>query len=517
MRALLLRPWLLFLAVFAYSVASAAEEIDRTTPRRSMQGFLDRAHEGDFDVAAEYLDLRHFDAQKRKTEGPALARDLAYILDHKAPVDVDALPDVPEGADGKSGPVEFAKLTLFDQTVTLQLDRVRGKQGQQRWVVSRSTLALVPELDKVYGAARWQDRMPGWLKAPVVVGNAPWQWLGILVAVALAYVVGRLLGAIALYIARSVARRTDSHADDALIEATRRPLRLVIASLLFRQALELLDLTPTSQTILSRIAYTTLVIGVGWLVIRIARVATELIEDRLGDGPESSDVARRGLRTQLTVVRRVGSVIVVFVSSAIVLLQFDFVRNVGVSLLASAGILSVVFGLAAQKTLGAVLAGIQLSLAQPVRIGDTVTIDSELGDVEEIHLTYVVVRLWDERRLIVPIQRLLDQTFINWTRLGTRLLGTVLVRVDHKMPIDVMRKELDRIVAESKWWDKRTSKLVVFDVAEDSLILRALVSAADPDALSELKNEVREKLVGFVSTFEGGKYVVRHRGETVTS
>jgi small-conductance mechanosensitive channel len=186
------------------------------------------------------------------------------------------------------------------------------------------------------------------------------------------------------------------------------------------------------------------------------------------------------------------------------------------SLLASAGIVSIVVGLSAQKTLGAMLAGVQLSLAQPVRIGDAVTIENEFGEIEEIHLTYVVVRLWDERRLIVPIQRLLEQTFVNWTRLGSRLLGTVIFRVDHTMPLDLLRTELDRVVQASKWWDKRKSSLIVSEVGEDSLVVRALISAVNSDSLDALKSEVRESLVKFVQSHEGGKYLPRHRTQTVT-
>lgn len=303
------------------------------------------------------------------------------------------------------------------------------------------------------------------------------------------------------------------------MEVARRPLRLVLAVLIFRIALELMELAPASESAVAHSVYTLLVVGLGWLIVSGLRSATDWIEERIEGGPKSvhSALARRGIRTQLTVVRRIGAVVTIVIGAAVVLLQFSVVREIGMSLLASAGVAGIVVGLAAQKTLGAVIAGVQLSLAQPVRIGDAVTIESEFGEVEEIHLTYVVVKVWDERRLIAPIQRLLDQTFVNWTRTGAPIHGTVFFHVDFRAPLDPLRAELDRICAESKRWDKRTANLVVDDANDRTLRLRAAVSAANTTDLGELRNEVREKLMAFVRSFDGGKYLPRAREESVST
>jgi small-conductance mechanosensitive channel len=367
-------------------------------------------------------------------------------------------------------------------------------------------------------ALGWDARLPEWLRSPLIFGNAPWQWLAIIVATLLAYVVGRAFGAGVIGLLRFAARRTETQTDDELLEASRRPLRLVIAVLVFRVALELMELTPASAAVVSHAIYTLLVIGLGWLIVSGLRSATDWIEERIAEsGPVSTHslLSRRGLRTQLTVLRRVGAVVTVFVGTAVILLQFEVVRQIGVSLLASAGVAGIVVGLAAQKTLGAVIAGVQLSLAQPVRIGDAVTIENEFGEVEEIHLTYVVVKLWDERRLIVPIGRLLDQPFVSWTRTGTPLHGSVYFHVDPKMPLDPVREELERVCAESLLWDKRTASLIVDEATASSLKLRALVSSSNVNDLGDLRNLVREKLVTFVQSFERGKHLPRQREEQV--
>src|SRR5690606_17041989 len=157
----------------------------------------------------------------------------------------------------------------------------------------------------------------------------------------------------------------------------------------------------------------------------------------------------------------------------------DAVRQLGVSLLASAGVAGIVLGIAAQRTLGSAIAGIQLSFTQPLRVGDQVLVEQEFGTVEEINLSYVVVRLWDHRRLIMPMQRLLEEPFENWTRLGTDLIGTVLVPIDFGTPIARIRAEIERFVVQHPLFDGATFRVQVVDLSERTATLRVLVSASD--------------------------------------
>lgn len=357
-------------------------------------------------------------------------------------------------------------------------------------------------LEGAIGATHLGQGLPSFLQGPRVLGNAPWQWGAVLLGVVAAWILGHLVAKAAIWLLLHAARRTSTRRDEELVEAARRPLRLAVAVFLFREVVAVAGLTSPVEAHFLRAAYTVLVLAIAWFALRGLRSGTDWIESRLGEGAE--DV--RGLHTQLTVLRRIVAGLVVAVAGAIALMQFDFVRSLGVSLLASAGLVSLVVGVAAQKTLGAVIAGVQLSIAQPLRIGDAVTIEAESGEVEEIHLTYVVVRCWDHRRLIVPVARLLEQPFVNWTKLGTALFGVVTLHVPWATPVDAVREELARVCKESSFWDGRKANLVVLDTLPDALVLSALVSAKNVDQLFALRCEVREKLVHFVRTRQGGAF-----------
>jgi small-conductance mechanosensitive channel len=176
------------------------------------------------------------------------------------------------------------------------------------------------------------------------------------------------------------------------------------------------------------------------------------------------------------------------------LMSFSSIRNVGASMLASAGAAGIIFGIAAQRSIGNVLAGFQILFTQPLRIDDAVVVEGEWGTVEELTLTYVVVRLWDARRLILPITYFIEKPFQNWTRSSSNLLGTVYLWVDFDTDIEAMRALFLRIVGESKLWDKVTAGLQVTDASESGLQLRCLLSAADAGQLWNLRCEVREAL-----------------------
>ena len=181
-----------------------------------------------------------------------------------------------------------------------------------------------------------------------------------------------------------------------------------------------------------------------------------------------------------------------------VLMSFSQVRQIGVSLLASAGVLGIVIGFAAQKTLGNLIAGIQIAIAQPIRLDDVVIVEDEWGWIEEITLTFVVIRIWDLRRLVVPIAYFLEKPFQSWTRTSADLLGTVFIYTDYTVPVKEVRSELTRILENSPKWDKKVNGLQVTNVTEKTVELRALMSAADSLTAWDLRCEVREKLLEFL-------------------
>jgi small-conductance mechanosensitive channel len=180
------------------------------------------------------------------------------------------------------------------------------------------------------------------------------------------------------------------------------------------------------------------------------------------------------------------------------LMTFDRVRQLGTTILASAGVVGIVVGMAAQRTIATFIAGLQIAITQPIRVDDVVIVENEWGRIEEITLTYVVVRIWDLRRLIVPITYFIESPFQNWTRTSADILGTVFVYADYTMPIDVLRDELQNILKKSEHWDGKVCVLQVTNASDRTMELRALMSAADASTAWTLRCEVREKLIDFI-------------------
>ena len=174
-------------------------------------------------------------------------------------------------------------------------------------------------------------------------------------------------------------------------------------------------------------------------------------------------------------------------------------RKVGTGLLTGVGLSGIIIGFAAQRSISNLLAGFQIAFTQPIRIDDAITAEGEFGTVEEITLTYVVLKLWDERRLILPINYFIEKPFQNWTRTSSELLGTVTLSIDYTLPVDAVRAELTRLLESNKLWDGRVNSLQVTDVTETTMQLRALMSAANSGALFDLRCYVRENLIKFLN------------------
>lgn len=310
-----------------------------------------------------------------------------------------------------------------------------------------------------------------------------------------------ILGLIGHYVlfavAGSLTRRTQTNLDESLVKHCRGPSRIIIPLLTVHLLLPLLKVSPGIQTFISQTFSILLIISVAWLIIRTTNVVEDLIfiQYRID---VADNLEARKIHTQIGVLKKVVIVVVGVLTLATVLMTFEKVRQLGTSILASAGIAGIIVGFAAQRSIATLVAGFQIAMTQPIRIDDVVIVEGEWGRIEEITLTYVVVRIWDLRRLIVPITYFLEKPFQNWTRVSADLLGTVFMYVDYTVPIQEVREELQRIVKESDRWDGKVCVLQVTNATEQTLELRALMSAADSSRAWELRCEVREKLLEFI-------------------
>ncbi len=347
-----------------------------------------------------------------------------------------------------------------------------------------------------------------------VGGLLLWQWLGSLLAVASGLALGRLAASGIRRLLEQVVRRTPMPWDDQIARAIHVPAQLWCTLVLIYLGLKAIKLPKAVLTDLATFTRAGAIAAVVWGLIRALFAIAERVADEslVRDTADPHRLARaRAMRTQVIVATRLVSVLLFVIGAALVALQFSVVRSVGMSLLASAGLVSVVLGFAAQKSLGALLAGIQISLSQPIRIGDSVLLQGEFGTIEDIGLTYVVVRCWDERRLLVPTTRFLEEPFQNWSRTHIGLVGTVFVKVDHQVPIASLRAAFDEIMGKEPLWDGRVKNMQVTDVGEKSLELRFLVSARAPGTLWDLRVAVREKLAIWLQGLDEGAHLPHTR------
>jgi small-conductance mechanosensitive channel len=251
---------------------------------------------------------------------------------------------------------------------------------------------------------------------------------------------------------------------------------------------------------------------VGWSCLAAVGLAGDLYLDRFKTGYENA-LTRKHV-TQVRLLRRVGEVMIGLITVGAAMMTLPAVRQYGVSLFASAGAAGIVVGLAARPLLSNLLAGIQIAITQPVKIEDSVVINGEWGWVEDITSTYLVVRTWDWRRLIIPLSWFLEQPIQNWTRETTTIIGQVLLNVDYRTPIDEVRQELDRLAHESKLWDHNVVNLQVVDATENTIQLRLLATASDASRAWDLRCELREKLIGYLQR-EHPDCLPRHRLEII--
>ncbi|MGW0814740.1 mechanosensitive ion channel family protein [Streptomyces viridiviolaceus] len=285
-----------------------------------------------------------------------------------------------------------------------------------------------------------------------------------------------------------------------LLRRARIPYQLVLCAALLRGSYVEAQVFPSHRAGIGRTLTLVLIGSAAWLVIRIAAAIVETSYSRYAHARAQRDPARvRRVRTQVSLIMRVVSAVVGVVAVASMLLTFPEMRAAGASLLASAGVLGIVAGIAAQSTLSNMFAGFQIAFGDMVRMGDTVVVDGEWGTVEEITLTFLTVRTWDERRITMPVSYFTSKPFENWSRGTPQMTGTVFWHVDHSAPVEAMRERLRDILRDCPAWDGRAYNLSVTDTTANTMQVRALVTAKDADDIWTVRVEVREQMIRWLA------------------
>jgi len=291
--------------------------------------------------------------------------------------------------------------------------------------------------------------------------------------------------------------RTPDRILSTLMSSWRRPLKILFLIVWVRLAVPLFGGPELLITLVNYGFAVALIGAIAWLIIRTTDILEDLVLSRYRIDVKDNLEARK-IHTQIRFLKRVIVITVFVVALASMLMLFQKVRQFGASILASAGVMGIVAGLAAQRSIANLLVGIQIAITQPIRVDDVVIVENEWGQIEEITSTYVVVRIWDLRRLILPITYFTEKPFQNWTRTSADLIGTVYLYADYTIPVEEVRQELYRIVKDSELWDGKVWALQVTDAKQRTIELRAIVSAANASAAWNLRCEVRERLIIFI-------------------
>ena len=293
------------------------------------------------------------------------------------------------------------------------------------------------------------------------------------------------------------ARRRDSKLAAAFARHTTRPLLLLLPVFLARLVQPLLHLEPAVAPTVRHAGTLLLILCFGWLLISLIAVLDEHLHERLLSGLRDEKRAKRVV-TRVRILGRVLTVVVLVLTAAAMLVTFPEGRAIGASILASAGIAGLVLGIAARPAAESLIAGLRVALTEPFHLDDVVIVEGEWGRIEEITSTYVVVRIWDLRRLVVPLGYFLEKPFQNWTRSGAALLAQVTVEVDYSTPVAKVREQVGEIVASSELWDRGSWNLQVVEAGERTMRLRVVASAADSGNAWNLRCEIREKLIAYL-------------------
>jgi small-conductance mechanosensitive channel len=297
----------------------------------------------------------------------------------------------------------------------------------------------------------------------------------------------------------------------SLVSRGEKPSRFAIVLFSLSVAAGVAPLSSPQANLIQHLLLVSFIALLGWLCGTALGIWATLYLRKYQLDVEDNLLARKHT-TQMRILQRVGLTLIIVVTVAAMLMTFDQVRQYGVSLLASAGAAGIVVGLSLQPLLKNLVAGIQLAITQPIRLDDAVIVEGEWGNIEEITATYVVVRLWDWRRMVVPLSYFIEHIFQNWTREDANLIGTVMLYVDYTAPVDAMRAKLDEIAKASPLWDRRVVNMQVTDFKTDTMEVRMLVSAGNAGRVFDIRCEVREKMIGWLQQ-EHPQALPRRRAE----
>jgi len=328
--------------------------------------------------------------------------------------------------------------------------------------------------------------------------NAQWQQASTSFAwLLIAIVAGQLVHYICYKLVQRFTRHKGTYIGEAITEHTSRAWRFVLLLISIHAVLPKLAIPEPYLPVVEHILEIAYIIAAAWLAIGFTETVSDILDRRV---PEDTleNVRSRRTRTQVSLLRQIFAGLIVFSAIAGILMTFPSIRALGAGLFASAGLAGLALGMAARPTLGNLIAGVQIAVSEPIRIDDAVVVEGEFGRVAEVTTTYVVIRLWDLRHLVVPLSYFIEKPFQNWTRYSSDLIGTAFLHADYSLNVDQLRSEFHRVLESTPLWDRKTRALQVTDLKERTMEIRLIMSAANPSHAFDLRCLVRERLIAYI-------------------
>jgi len=491
------------------------------SPQATLEHFIVSARNNNFEDAAFVLNLNLLPDNITIEDATTLAQKLYFVLNQRVSIDWNGLSDRPDGqtdistatnkaiAGKPRRSVVFGEIDLNGKDVVLRLQRVKYKDFGAFWMISANTVENIEPLYEVYGPRELDKMMPDW--ARLKVWNMPiWKFAGTLFLLFLSYYVGKLV----VYVVRKLFLKSDKTWMAKIAKKLATPAGIAIGVLIFYILLnKFISFSGSFASTLYAILLIVVIGAVTWFIMRfIDYFMVYVAENKIGDtSPEENSEARMML-TYISVARRIVTFLVIIIGAIVIFSQFRSLEKLGISLMASAGVATVILGIAAQSTLGNIIAGIQIAITKPARIGDTVVIKDDWGYVEDIRFTYMVVRTWDLRRLVVPLKFIVSNTFENWSMTSAHQIRPIILFADYRIDVSKIRSKFKELLENSEDWDNDSPPVVqVVDVTEKAIKIRALCSAKDASTTWDLHCKLREELVSYIAKLENGIHLSKSR------
>lgn len=509
---------------FAFEVAVINEGLPAVeaplrldTPRAALESFLDAIRRDEFTRAAHALNLNSIPAGEQTARAPDLALKLAFLLFRYDLIDWAELPDQPDarvlpGVQQSISPysrrsVELGEVELDGRPVPISLQRFRIEDGEPVWLFSPFAVERVSEM--------YAENRPGLLSRWVPLRQrldtlgqpSAWEWL----VVAALLLLSSLLWLVLYYLTRALGRRLPWRWSREA-RKTALPLATVVAAVAFRFAIDYLILL--MGPIASRLDVASEVVALiagAWLLVRIVSAATLTLSERYVVPLTSDDPENRRTKTTVYVVRRLALVIVALLSVGYILVKIGLFENFGISVLASAGALGVLLAIAARPLLGNMVAGLQIALTDPMRIGDVVVYGEHWATVEDISFAHTVLRTWTDTRLIVPHSDFLSRPVENWSKEGEAVRRIVKIPVDYRVNVEQIRRKVQEIIEGDPRSTGETPSVEMVEINGETAVLWIWISGTTAFTSWYLHNDVREHLMAFLTELDGGAYLPRRR------